>query len=77
MERVGGRLLDELGYDPENSQGDWAPPAAHRRWWTLQNDLYLAGRSLVTEFRFRGDRRWDSFGNRVRSAIRQRLTSRF
>jgi len=76
LERIGGRLLAELGYETADPGGDWTPPAWRSRLWTFRDDVYLAFRALVTEFRFRGDGRWDSFGNRVRAAIRQRLSSR-
>ncbi len=77
LERIGGRLLTELGYEAEyHGDGDWNPASHRVRWWTLRDDLHLLYRAVVTELTVRDDRRWDSLGNRIRSAIKQRLSSR-
>jgi hypothetical protein len=76
LERIGGRLLHELGYETSHPEGDWNPPAWRLRAWTLRDDVYLLLRAIRTELTVRDERRWDSLGNRIRSAIRQRLTSR-
>ena len=75
MERVGGRLLTELGYSCDERDGDQDPGRWQLKWWQVTDDFRRFWTLLFRKGRILKPSKWGYVLNRVRSAVKQKSTS--
>jgi hypothetical protein len=77
LEDIGGKTLTDLGYVTGCRDGDRDPSRLALRLWVwrdfLRRGLHVVWEELTTP----KNKKWDDLGGRIRSAIKQRLSSRF
>lgn len=75
MERVGGRLLADLGYSCGDGAGDRDPERWQLKWWQVTDDFRRFWTLLFRKGRILKPSKWGFVLSRIRSALKQKSTS--
>lgn len=77
LERIGGAMLAELGYDTEQPDSDYDPPRIRRRAWMARDYLVQYSGQLAQRLTGRSRRSWKVLLSRPLAAYRQQRTNRY
>lgn len=76
LERIGGAVLSECGYDVADSSADHNPARAAVALWEGWDYMRMGARVVWRELRTPRAEKWDDLSSRFVNAIRQRRTNR-
>lgn len=77
LEAIGGRTLAELGYESGQPDADRNPSILRLRTWEWRDFVRRGVNVVWEEMTTPSNKKWDDLGGRIKSAIKQRMSSRF
>jgi hypothetical protein len=77
IELIGGKLLNELGYESKYPNSDIDPHIVMLKYWLYKDYIKRGCRTLIQEIKRPRERKWDDLSAIFIRAVKQRLTSKY